>query len=138
MRFRKTALMTKHYPNFLIYLMLLHYSKIPVILYSLTKAFLFFSMLVNLGQYRGKVGMFINFFAYRRCMRHRICYRRKMQSCEFGLIITLFILLQAFSILIEFFKKIAWQNMLMVQINKKYLIRCFYLFLSSCHSLLMS
>ena len=110
--------------------MFLHYSKILVILYSSTKAFLFFSMSVNLSQYRGTLGMFINVFAHKRYMRPRICYRRKMQSCEYGLITTLFILLQAFSILIEFLKKIAWQNMLMVQINKKYLISCFYLFLS--------
>ena len=86
-------------------------------------------MPVSLSQYRGTIGMFDNIFANKRCIGPRICYRRKMQSCEFGSIIILPILLQAFSILIGFLKKIAWQNMLMVQINKKYQISCFYLFL---------
>ena len=53
-----------------------------------------------------------------------------MQLCEFGLTMILFILLHAFLILIGFLKKIARQNMLMVHINKKFLISCFYLFLS--------
>ena len=52
-----------------------------------------------------------------------------MQSCVFGLIIILHILIKAFSILIIFLKKIPWQTMLMVQTNKKYLISCFYFFL---------
>ena len=73
--------------------------------------------------------MFDNIFANKRCIGPRICFCRKMQSCEFGSIIILLILLQAFSILIGFRKKIAWQNMLMVQVNKKYQISCFYLFL---------
>ena len=58
-----------------------------------------------------------------------LCYCRKMYSCKFVLVI-LFIHLQAFSSLIGFFKKIVWKNMLMVQINKTFLISCFYLFLS--------
>ena len=56
-------------------------------------------MLVSLSQYRGTIGMF-NIFANKRCI---ICYRRKMQLCKFVLIIILFILLQAFSLLIGFF-----------------------------------
>ena len=52
-----------------------------------------------------------------------------MQSCVFGLIIILFILIKAFSILIVSLKKIPWQTMLMLQTNKKYLISCFYFFL---------
>ena len=39
-----------------------------------------------------------------------------------------------FLILIGFLKKITWQIMLMVQINKKFLISCSYL-LSSCYFL---
>ena len=62
-------------------------------------------------------------------MKNVICYRRKMQSSEFGLNMILFFLLHVFPTLIGFFKKIAWQNMLMVHINKKFLISCFYLFL---------
>ena len=42
----------------------------------------------------------------------------------------LFILLHTFPILIGFLEKIARQNMLMAYINKKFLISCFYLFLS--------
>ena len=53
-----------------------------------------------------------------------------MKLSEFSSIIIFFILVQAFSIFIGFLKKIAWQNMLFVQINKKFLISCFYLFLS--------
>ena len=53
-----------------------------------------------------------------------------MKLSEFSLIIIFFILVQAFSIFIGFLKKIAWQNMLLVQINKIFLISSFYLFLS--------
>ena len=53
-----------------------------------------------------------------------------MQLCEFGLTMILFIFLHEFPILIGFLKKIARQNMLMVHINKKILISCFYLLLS--------
>ena len=74
--------------------------------------------------------MFNNIFANKRYIRSSICYRRKMQSCEFDLTMILFILLHAFWILLGFLKKIALQNMLMVHINKKLLISCFYLFLS--------
>ena len=56
--------------------------------------------------------------------------RSKMLSCEFGLIMILFILLHAFLISIGFLKKIARQSRLMVNINKKFLISCFYLFVS--------
>ena len=91
-------------------------------------------MPVSLSQYRGTVGMFNNAFASKRSIRPRIYYRRKMQSCEFGLSIILFALLKVFSILIGFLKMIAWQNMLKVQINEKSLISCFYLFLP-CSSL---
>ena len=108
--------MTKHCPNILILLMLLYYS--------------FSSMPVSLGQYGGTVGMFNNIFASKRCNKNSICYRRKMQSSEFGLTMILFFLLHAFPTLIGFLKKVAWQNMLMVHINKKFLISCFYLFLS--------
>ena len=121
--------MTKHCPNILIYLMFLYYSQILVILYS-RKVFLFFSMLVSLCQYRGTVGMFNNTFENKRCNKNSICYLRKMESCEFGLTMTLFFLLHAFPTLIGFLKKIVRQNMLMVHINKKFLINCFYLFFS--------
>ena len=53
-----------------------------------------------------------------------------MQSSDFGLTMILFFLLHAFPTLIGFLKKVARQNMLMVHINKKFLISCFYLFLS--------
>ena len=59
-----------------------------------------------------------------------LSYLRKIQLCEFDLTMILFILLHVFPILMEFLKKIARQNMLMVHINKKFLISCFYLFLS--------
>ena len=62
--------------------------------------------------------------------KNSICYRRKMQSNEFGLTMILFFLLRAFPTLIGFLRKIARQNMLMVHINKKFMISCFYLFLS--------
>ena len=88
-------------------------------------------MPVNLSQYRGTVGMFNNIFANKRCNKNSICYHRKMQSCEFGLTMILFILLHAFPILIGFLKAISRKNMQMVHINKKILISCFYLF-SSC------
>ena len=52
-----------------------------------------------------------------------------MQSCEFSLTMILFILLLAIPILVGFLKKIAWQNMLMVHINKKSVITCVSLFL---------
>ena len=74
--------------------------------------------------------MFNNIFANKRCIRPSICYRRKMQSCEFVLAMILFILLHDIWILTRFLKKIARQNMLMVYINKKFLISCFYLLLS--------
>ena len=51
-----------------------------------------------------------------------------MELCQFSLITILFILLQAFSILIRLLKKIARQNMLMVQISKGFLENYFYLF----------
>ena len=47
--------------------------------------------------------------------------------------IILVILLKAFSILIRFLKNIAWQNMLMAQINKKLLMNYFYLCLSGTY-----
>ena len=75
--------------------------------------------------------MFNNIFANKRRNKNSICYRRKMQSCEFGLTMILFILLQAFPILIGFLKAISRKNMQMVHINKKFLRSCFYLF-SSC------
>ena len=87
-------------------------------------------MPVSFSQYRGTIGMFNNIFANKRCSTNSICYHRKMQSCDFGSTMILFILLHAFPILIGFLKKIARQNMLMVHINKKCLINCFYLFLS--------
>ena len=87
-------------------------------------------MPVSLSQYRGTVGMFNIIFANKRCNKNSICCRRKMRFCEFGLTMILFILLHAFPTLIRFLKKIARQNMLMVHINKKFLISCFYLFLS--------
>ena len=87
-------------------------------------------MSVSLSQYRGTIGMFNNIFANKRCSTNSICYRRKMQSCDFGSTMILFILLHAFPILIGFLKKITRQNMLMVHINKKCLINCVYLFLS--------
>ena len=77
--------------------------------------------------------MFNNIFANKRCNKNSNCYHRKMQSSEFGLTMILFFLLHAFPTLIGFLKKVARQNMLMVHINKKFLISCFYLFLScSC------
>ena len=94
------------------------------------KVFLFFWTPVSLGQYRGTVGMFKNIFTDKKCNKNSICYRRKMQSSEFGLTMILFFLLHAFPTLIGFLKKVAWQNMLMVHINKKFLISSFYLFLS--------
>ena len=45
----------------------------------------------------------------------------------------LFILWHAISILIRFLNKIARQNMLMVHINKEFLVSCFYLFLSGSY-----
>ena len=97
------------------------------------KVFLSFSMPVSLSQYRETVGMFIKIFANKRCIRPSICYRRKMQLCEFDLTVILFVLLQAFSVLIVVLKKNAWQYILMVQINKKFLISWFYWFFScSC------
>ena len=75
--------------------------------------------------------MFNNIFANKRCNKNNICYRRKMQSCEVGLTMMLFILLHAFPILIGFLKTISRKNIQMVHINKKFLISCFYLF-SSC------
>ena len=87
-------------------------------------------MPVSLNQYRETVGMFNNIFVSKRCIRPSICYCRKMQSCEFGLTMILFILLHAFPILIGFLKKIARQIMLMVHINKKFMISCLCLFLS--------
>ena len=76
--------------------------------------------------------MFNNIFANKRGNKNSICYRRKMQSSEFALTMILFFLLHAFPTLIEFLKKIAQQNMLMVHINKKFLISCYYF--SSCHA----
>ena len=72
----------------------------------------------------------ITFFANKRCIRPNICYRRKMQSCEFGLTIIMFIILHHIPILTRFLKRIVRQNMLMVHIKKKLLISCFYSFLS--------
>ena len=63
--------------------------------------------------------------------KNSICYRRKMQSNEFGLTMILFFLLRAFPTLIGFLKKIARQNMLMVHINKKFMIVAF---IYSCHT----
>ena len=97
------------------------------------KVFLFFLLPVNLSQYRGTVGMFNNTIASKRCIKPGICYRRKMQSCEFSLIIILFIFLHVFSILIRFLKKIVWQYMLMAQSNKNFLTSCFYWFLWSSY-----
>ena len=51
---------------------------------------------------------------------------KKCNRVNLVLIIILFILLNAFSILIRFLKKIARQNMLVVQINKSFLASCFY------------
>ena len=96
---------------------------------QLRKVFLFFSMPVSLGKYRRTVGMFNNIFANKRCNKNSICYRRKMQSSEFGLTMILFFLLHAFPTLIGFLKKVARQNMVMVHINKIFLISCLYLFL---------
>ena len=75
--------------------------------------------------------MFNNIFANKRCNKNSICYRSKMQSCEFGLTMIFFILLHTFPILIGFLKTISRKNMQMVHINKKFLISSFYLF-SSC------
>ena len=55
-----------------------------------------------------------NIYANNRCNKNSICYRRKMQSCEFGLTMMLFILLHAFPILIGFIKTIARKNMLIL------------------------
>ena len=44
----------------------------------------------SLGQYRGTVGMFNNIFADRRYNKNSTCYRRKMQSCDFGLTMIFF------------------------------------------------
>ena len=77
--------------------------------------------------------MFNNTIASKRCIKPGICYRRKMQSCEFSLIIILFIFLHVFSILIRFLKKIVWQYMLMAQSNKNFLTSCFYWFLWSSY-----
>ena len=87
-------------------------------------------MPVSLGQYRGTVGLFNNIFANKKYNKNSIFYCRKMQSSEVDLTIILFFFLHAFPTLIGFLKKIARQNMLMVHINKKFLISCFYLFLS--------
>ena len=96
------------------------------------KGFFFFFLLmpVSLSQKRGTVGMFNIILANERCNKNSICNRRKMQSCEFGLTMILFILLHAFPTLIGFLKKIARPNILMVHIDKKFLISYFYLFLS--------
>ena len=72
----------------------------------------------------------IIFFANKRCIRSNICYHRKMQSCEFGLTIIMFVILHHIPILTRFLKRIVRQNMLMVHIKKKLLISCFYSFLS--------
>ena len=74
--------------------------------------------------------MFNNIFAIKRCNRNSICYRRKMQSFDFGLTIILFVLLHAFPILLGFLKQISRQNILMVHINKKFLISSVFLLLS--------
>ena len=66
----------------------------------------YFSMPISLSQYIGPVIMFNNILANKRFIRPRIYYRRKTQSCEFSLIIIFFILLQAFSILIGFLKRL--------------------------------
>ena len=87
-------------------------------------------MPVSLSQYRGTVGMFNNIFANKRCNKNSICYRRKMQSSKFGLTMILFFLLRTLPTLIGSLKKVVWQNMRMVHINKKFLISCFCLFLS--------
>ena len=94
------------------------------------KVFHFFLMPVSFSHNRGTVGMFNNIFGNKRCIISSIFYCGKMKSCEFGLNMILFILLHAFPVLIWFLKKIAWQNMVMVHINKKIVISCFYLFLS--------
>ena len=44
----------------------------------------------SLGQYRGTVGMFNNIFADKRYNKNSTCYRRKMQSCDFGLTMIFF------------------------------------------------
>ena len=92
--------------------------------------FFFFLKPVSLSLHRGTVRIFNNIFSNKRCNKNSICYRRKIQSCEFGLTTILFILLHAFPTFIGFLKKIARQNMPMVHVNKKFLISCFYLFLS--------
>ena len=92
--------------------------------------FFFFLMPVNLIQYTGTAGYLNNIFANKRCNKNSICYRRTMQSCEFGLTIIFFILLHAFPILIGLIKTISWKNMQMVHINKKFLILISYLVVS--------
>ena len=92
--------------------------------------FFFLLMPVSLSQKRGTVGMFNIILANERCNKNSICYRKKTQSCEFGLTMILFILLHAFPTLIGFLKKIARPNILTVHIDKKFLISYFYLFLS--------
>ena len=57
----------------------------------------------------------------------RIFCCRKMQLYKFCLISILLIFLYVFSILTRFLKRFAWQNILMVQINKKFLISRIYL-----------
>ena len=95
------------------------------------KVFLFFLMPVSLNQYRGTVGMFNNIFCKQR-VHYLLSLKNAIVWIWFNQ--TLFILLHAFPILIGFLKRIARQNMLMVYINKKLLISCFYLFLScSCY-----
>ena len=128
MRLQKIVLMTKHCPNFLIYLIFLHFHKCRSICNHWD--FFFFLKPVSLSLHRGTVGMFNNIFSNKRCNKNNICYRRKIQSCKFGLNMILFLLLHAFPNFIGFLKKIARQNMLMVHVNKKFLISCFYLFLS--------
>ena len=86
------------------------------------------------SQYRGTVGMFDNIFANKRRIISRNSYHKKIQSCKFSLIIILFTLLHAFSILIRFLKNIAWQSMLMVQINKRIILSYFYLFPSCSYT----
>ena len=52
---------------------------------------------------------------------------RKMELCKFCLISILLIFLYVFSNLTGFLKRFVWQNILMVQINKKFLISRIYL-----------
>ena len=78
--------------------------------FLIIEAFLFLSMPVSLGQYRGTVGMFNNIFANKRSYKNSVCYCRKMQSSEFGLTMILLFLLHAFPTLIGFLKKVAQQK----------------------------